>query len=147
MWNLALNKLDQSTVKNGVKQIIEQRIAWPPNLAKFLDLASGVDIEAAFDRFIKREKPLNAVEAKTRNDCGHACRNQLPEDKARARFKNVYMKWQKRFDEGKMPLEGQKALPKIRTDKDSDHMVEERMRSNKPKTELEQRIEKMRSGK
>ena len=131
-------------MKNGIKQIIDKRIAWPPNLPKFLELAGGVDTDAAFDRFINREEPVNIVEIKTRNECGHVCRTQLPEDKARARFKNVYLKWQKRKNDGCIPPDDQKALPKVRADKDSDHMIEERMRSKKPKTKLELRIEALR---
>lgn len=145
MWNLALNKLDQSTVENGVKRLLDKRIAWPPNLPKFLELAGGIDTDAAFDRFINREDPLNDVEAKTRGECGHACRAQLSEDKARSKFKNTYLRWQKRKDDGCMPDSEQKALPSQSADKKSDHMVEERMRSNKPKTELEKRIDALRS--
>ena len=126
-------------------EIVKQRIAWPPNLPKFIELAQGVDTDGAFDRFINREPALSDVELKTRNECGHACRNLLPEDKARARFKNVYLKWQKRKDEGKMPDTNQKALPKHSADKLCDRLVQERMRSDKPKTDLEIRIEKLRS--
>ncbi len=137
--------MDQSTVKNGIKQIIDKRVAWPPNLAKFLDLASGIDTDAAFDRFIRREEPLDDVEAKTRSDCGFACRTQLSEDKARAKFKKVYTMWHERKQRGEMPDPNQKAITQNRQTKDTDHMVEERMRSNKPKTELEKRIEALMS--
>lgn len=136
--------MDQSTVKNGIKQIIDKRVAWTPNLAKFLDLASGIDTDAAFDRFIRREDPLDDVEAKTRSDCGFACRTQLSEGKARAKFKKVYTMWYERKQRGEMPDPSQKAITQNRQTKDTDHMVEERMRSNKPKTELEKRIEALR---
>lgn len=128
-------------MKNGIKQIIEQRIAWPPNLPRFLDLAGGLDTDAAFDRFIRREPPADEIERLTRGDCGYACRSQLSEDKARARFKSVYLKWHGRSQRGELPDREQKALPKMSTTKTTDHMVEERIRSNKPKTELELRLE------
>jgi len=133
-------------VKNGVKQIIEQRIAWPPNLPKFLELASGIDTDEVYDHMIKRGKPRNQVEVKVWSDCAFNCRS-IAEDKSRALFKKVYMRWHERSERGEMPPEGQKALPKVRADKDSDHMVEDRIRSNKPKTKLEQRIDALRNKK
>ena len=143
MWKLALNKMDQSAVKNGIKQIIDKRIAWPPNLTKFLDLASGVDTDEAYDHLIKRGKPRNAIEIKVWGDCAFNCRS-IAEDRSRALFKKVYMKWYEINQRGEIPDPEQKALPKVCADKKTDFMVEERMRSDKPKTELEKRIERMR---
>ncbi len=133
-------------MKNGVKQIVEQRITWPPNLPKFLELANGVDSEEVYDHLISRGKPRNAVEIKVWGDCAFKCRS-IAEDKSRALFKKVYLKWYERNQRGEMPPEGQKALPKISADKNSDHMIEERMRSNKPKTKLELRVEALRNKK
>ena len=131
-------------MKNGIKQIIDKRITWPPNLPKFLELAGGVDTDEAFDHMIKRGKPRDDVEAKVWSDCAFECRTRLTEEKARAKFKQVYIKWHERKQNGQMPNSDIKALPKIRADKDSDHMVEERMRSGKPKTDLEKRIDNLR---
>ena len=128
-------------MKNGIKQIIEKRISWPPNLPKFLDLASGIDTDAAFDRMIKNKPPIDDVEKYARQECGYACRTQLAEDKARSKFKSCYMKWHERNQRGEMPKPSQLAIGRVSTTKKTDHMVEERMRSNKPKTELELRIE------
>ena len=146
MWNLALNKLDQSTVKNGIKQIIDKRIAWPPNLPKFLDLASGVDTDEAYEHMIKRGKPRNHIEVKVWSDCAFNCRS-IAEDKSRSLFKKVYMRWHERNERGEMPPEGQKSLTEHSADKSTDRMVEERMRSNSPKTDLEKRLDNMRGKK
>lgn len=124
-----------------MSQMIERRLSWPPNLPTFLDLATGLDTEAAFDRFIRNEPPANEVERLTRGECGFACRTQLPEDKARARFKSVYKKWHERNQRGEMPKRDVLAIPEHTATKPTDFMVEERMRSNKPKTALELRIE------
>lgn len=126
-------------MENGIGQVAQVKIglvharkdARPffPSVGEFIEWCKGaINTDEAFDRFINREPALSDVELKTRNECGHACRNQLPEDKARARFKNVYLKWQKRKDEGKMPIQGQKALPKNIATKKTDHLIEERMR-------------------
>lgn len=145
MWNLALNKLNQSTVKNGIKQIIDKRIAWPPNLPKFLELAGGVDTDEAFDHMINRGSPRNEVEKKVWGKCAFQCRTRLAEDKARALFKKTYIEWHERNERGEMPIEGQKFLPSQSANKKSDHMVEERMRSNAPKQDLVKRFDKIRS--
>ena len=131
-------------MKNGVKQIVEQRIAWPPNLPKFLELASGVDTDEVYEHMIKRGKPRNQIEVKVWSDCAFNCRS-IAEDKSRALFKKVYMRWHEKNERGEMPPEGQKALPKISADKQTDRMIEERMRSDKPKTKLEKRLDALRS--
>lgn len=51
------------------------------------------------------------------------------------------MKWHERNQRGEIPKPSQLAIGRVSTTKKTDHMVEERMRSNKPKTELELRIE------
>ena len=127
MWKLALNKMDQSAVKDGIKQIIDKRIAWPPNLTKFLDLASGVDTDEAYDHLIKRGKPRNAIEIKVWGDCAFNCRS-ISEDKSRALFKKVYTKWYEIDQRGEMPDINQVCLPKNSSTKKIDHIIEERMR-------------------
>ena len=145
MWVLALSKMTQAEVKTGIKVIIDTRVSWPPNLVKFLELASGINTDDAFDRFIDRQDALNDIEKKTRHECGYACRNQLPADKAKALFKKVYLKWHERFKSGVDISTQHKALPKHSAGKKTDHMVEARLRDNKPKTELEIRMDAIRS--
>ena len=66
-------------------------------------------------------------------------------EKARAKFKQVYIKWHERKQNGQMPNSDIKALPKIRADKDSDHMVEERMRKRQTKNRFRgKRIDNLR---
>lgn len=132
-----------STVKNGIVQIITKRVSWPPNLPKFLELASGIDTDAAFERMISRKPPLDDVEKMTRDECAFACRTQLSADKARALFAKVYAKWHERSLKGEMPDQSVKALPQNSATKPTDHMVEERIRSGK-KTPLEIRLEAIR---
>lgn len=128
-------------MKNGIKQIVDKRIAWPPNLPKFLELAGGLDTDEAFDRMIAHKKPRDDVEHKVWSECAFECRTRLAEDKARAKFKKVYIKWHERKQRGEMPNPNQKALPRVSVDRPTDRLVEERMRSNKPKTDLEKRID------
>ena len=142
-------------MENGINQVAQVKIglvharkdARPffPSVGEFIEWCNGaIDIDAAFYRFINREDALNDVEARTRTECGYACRNQLSEVKALARFRNTYLRWQKRKDDGCMPDPDIKALPKHSPNKLSDHMVEERIRSDKPKTPLELRIDALR---
>ena len=122
MWVLALSKMTQAEVKTGIKVIIDTRVSWPPNLVKFLELASGINTDDAFDRFIDRQDALNDIEKKTRHECGY-----------------------ERFKSGVDISTQHKALPKHSAGKKTDHMVEARLRDNKPKTELEIRMDAIRS--
>ena len=115
-------------MKNGVVEVIKQRVSWPPNLPKFLDLASGVDTDEAFDRMIRHGKTKSDVEIKVWAECAFQCRTRLSEDKARALFKKTYLKWRERSDSGQMPPMGQKALPANSANKKSDHDINERIR-------------------
>lgn len=89
-------------MKNGIRQIIEKRIAWPPNLPKYLELAGGVDTDAAFDRCISQRQAVDEVERRTNGEVGYQCRTQLPADKARKLYKDTYMKWLSRFEAGEL---------------------------------------------
>lgn len=146
MWKLALSGLESNAVTNGIKQMIEQRIEWPPNLPKFMEIAMGIDTDAAYDRFMSHKPALGDVEKKTRSDCGTECRGKLSEDAGRAKFRKTYLKWQKAQDNDQWPARQLYAPSKLSMVKSSDRMIEERMFSDKAKTRLEIRIDRMRAG-
>ena len=164
-WNTAMKDKDavnnakrawvKAFMENGITQIAQVKVglvharkdARPffPSVGEFIQWCKGViDTDEPFERMIKRLKPRNDIEVKVWADCAFECRTRLPEDKARALFKKHYIKWHERKQRGEMPDPNQKAITQNRQTKDTDHMVEERMRSNKPKTKLEQRIEALR---
>ena len=145
LWIAALSRLRMDQVKAGVGKVVSECIAWPPNLAQFVGLCQNIDTREAFDRFIRHDDPLCQVERKTRQECGSACRTQLTEPDARELFRKTYIKWLSAQDSGKFSNDSTKALPRNLATKPIDHMVQERIRSNKPKTKLEKRMDALRN--
>lgn len=94
MWKIALNKQTQAEVKAAVAEVLNQAITWPPNLPKFIELCQGgtVDTDEAFNRMISRKPCQGIAEFETRQECSFRCKQQLPEDKARALFKKVLIR-------------------------------------------------------
>lgn len=91
IWKAALNKQTQAEVKSAVAEVINQAITWPPNLPKFIELCQGpqIDTDEAFNRMIDRKQCNGVAEWQTRQEVGFRCKQQLPENKARALFKTV----------------------------------------------------------
>lgn len=70
-------------MKKGVAEVIKQRITWPPNLPKFIELCDGVeDARESFDRFISRKPPKDHAEYLARGKVGFECRTRLEASKA-----------------------------------------------------------------
>lgn len=104
MWKIALNKQSQLEVKTAVAEVLKQAIVWPPNLPKFIELCQGgtVDTDEAFNRMISK-KPCNGIaEFETRGEVSFRCKQQLPEDKARALFKKVLLRNIQRVKSGEL---------------------------------------------
>lgn len=111
-----MNKLDESMIRTGLNQILEQAITWPPNLPKFIELCSGasVDTNIHFDRMIRGVKPVTAAEFYTKHEVGFKCKAQLPEKEARKLYAEHYLKNLKREQAGEIRIETR-----------MDHMVED----------------------
>lgn len=104
MWKIALNKQSQSEVKAAVAEVLNQAITWPPNLPKFIELCQGgaVDTDEAFNRMISRKPYIGIAEFVTRGEVSFRCKQQLPEDKARALFKKVLLRNIQRVKSGEL---------------------------------------------
>ena len=103
-WNAAKKTWTKAFIENNISnewQIAEGLAAarkgvnpfWP-SVGQFINWCDGPDIDTdeAFNRMISR-KPYNGVaEFETRQECSFRCKQQLPEDKARALFKKVLLR-------------------------------------------------------
>ncbi len=103
-WNAAKKTWTKAFIENNISnewQIAEGLAAarkgvnpfWP-SVGQFINWCDGPDIDTdeAFNRMISR-KPYNGVaEFETRQECSFRCKQQLPEDKARALFKKILLR-------------------------------------------------------
>jgi len=131
----------RENIRNGDK--------WAPDFADFMVLVHkqhDVDIDAAFDRMIRREKPVDNIEYNTRADVSYRCKTQLDETPARKLFKETYYKYQQMVKRGEfIPDMDQLALPETSQVTELDKMVTDRQ--NKPLTAIEIRMAKIRGNK
>lgn len=133
MWSVALNRLSQADVKAGVKAVIDKAIAWPPNLASFLELCSGVDCDAAFDRFIRKEPPESNAERITRQNKGYQCRNLWNEEKARKEWAKELKRNIEKERKGELRDPEQKLIAAHTQETEWDRKLRERIQSGKDK--------------
>ena len=102
LWIAKLNTMSMTEIKHAVAKVVNDGVTWPPSLPKFVSLAYGIDTDEAFDRMIKQVKVDCPVEVATRRQCGYECRTQLPEQKARALFNSVYIKFHDKHKKGEL---------------------------------------------
>lgn len=103
-WNNAKKTWTKAFIENNIsnqQQVAEGLAAarkgvnpfWP-SVGQFISWCDGplIDTDEAFNRMISG-KPSNGIaEWQTRQECSFRCKQQLPEDKARALFKKVLIR-------------------------------------------------------
>ena len=103
-WNAAKKTWTKAFIENNIsnqQQVAEGLAAarkgvnpfWP-SVGQFISWCDGplIDTDEAFNRMISREPCQGIAEFETRQECSFRCKQQLPEDKARALFKKVLIR-------------------------------------------------------
>ena len=103
-WNAAKKTWTKAFIENNIsnqQQVAEGLAAarkgvnpfWP-SVGQFISWCDGplIDTDEAFNRMISRKPCQGIAEFETRQECSFRCKQQLPEDKARALFKKVLIR-------------------------------------------------------
>ena len=113
-WLSAKKTWTKAFIENGISNqhqvsigLVEARKGtnpfWP-SAGQFISWCDGpqIDTDEAFNRMISRKRCQCIAEFETRTECSTRCRKELPEDKARALFKKVFLRHLQRVKDGSL---------------------------------------------
>jgi len=85
------NISNECQIKTGLEAARKGVNPFWPSVGQFINWCNGpqIDTDEAFNRMIAKKPCHGIAEFETRAECSFRCKQQLPEDKARALFKKV----------------------------------------------------------
>jgi len=133
-------------VKKGLVSARRDARPFLPSVGEFMGWCSDNDeTEQAYERMLAGEKPIDEVEKKVRQVFCYEFRRRASDEAGMVKFKKVYLKWQKLKNSGHWPARSLYALSNLSQTKQTDMMIEDRLHSDRPKTDLEIRMNKIRT--
>lgn len=151
MLEQLLGKLSANDIKLGFSECIKKAQdgnEWPPVPITFISMCktAGVDVDGSFLRFIRKEKPLDQAEVKTRAEIGFNCRS-MEDAKARKLWEKHYRQNYLLMKEGKLKPTEQKLLTEHVANKPTDTMRDNFKPNTEASAKMMQRLNKIRSSK
>jgi hypothetical protein len=113
-WNAAKKTWTKAFIENNISNQHQVSLGlaaarkgdnpfWP-SVGQFINWCDGpeIDTDEAFNRMIDHKPYVGVAEYETRQEVGFRCKQQLPEDKARALFKKVLTRNIQRVKSGEL---------------------------------------------